>query len=102
MMDHEQYRRALLADPSSNDQELETHRANCEACRAFTDQVNKFEHILTHALKINVPNGVNILPFHAHRAPLKSNRWWALAASVATAFCGRRRGIFRCTAHPQQ
>jgi len=86
MMDHEQYRRALLADPLSNDRELETHRANCEACRAFSDQVKKFEQRLTLALKINMPNGAKILPFGTHRAAFKSNRWFALAASVATAF----------------
>ena len=86
MMDHEQYRRTLLADPSSNDPELETHRSNCETCRAFTVQVRNFEQRLTHALTINMPNGAKILPFRAHRAPSKSNRWFALAASVATAF----------------
>lgn len=86
MMNHEHYRRALLADPTSTDPELERHRDKCEACRAFTLQVQKFEQKLTLALKISVPNSTKILPFRAHRAPFQSNRWFALAASIATAF----------------
>jgi hypothetical protein len=34
MMNHEQYRRAVLANPLGTDPELEAHRAHCEHCRA--------------------------------------------------------------------
>jgi hypothetical protein len=51
-MEHEWYRRTLLANPLTNNPEFETHRVSCEACRAFTGQLKRFEQRLTQALKI--------------------------------------------------
>src|SRR5260370_13997311 len=88
MMHHEQYRRAVLANPLGNDPELEAHRAHCEECRAFTDRVLAFEHRLVRALRVTTPNSARILPFGnrtAVRHP-KGGRWLALAASAAIAF----------------
>ncbi len=88
MMNHEQYRRAVLANPLGTDAELEAHRAHCEHCRAFTDRVLTFEHRLVRALKVTTPNSAKILPFGTRSAarPAKGGRWLALAASVAMAF----------------
>src|SRR5258707_10529047 len=85
MMNHEQYRRAVLANPQSTDPELEAHRADCEDCRAFTDRVLTFEHRLLRALNVGTPDSARILPFGTrNRArPTKRARWLALAASVA-------------------
>jgi hypothetical protein len=63
MMNHEQYRRAVLANPLGTDAELEAHRASCEDCRAFTDGVLTFEHRLARALKVSTPIRAKILPF---------------------------------------
>ncbi len=88
MMNHEQYRRAVLANPLGADPELEAHRAHCVECRAFTDRVLAFEQRLVHALRVATPNSAKILPFGARSAVrhAKRGRWLALAASVAIAF----------------
>jgi len=88
MMNHEQYRRAVLANPLGTDPELEAHRAGCEDCRAFTDGVLAFEHRLARALKVSMPISARILPFGTRSTarPTKGARWLALAASVAIAF----------------
>ena len=88
MMNHEQFRRALLANPLGTDPELEAHRAGCEDCRAFTDGVLTFEHRLVRALKVSMPIEAKILPFGTRSTarPTKAARWLALAASVAIVF----------------
>jgi Protein of unknown function (DUF3379) len=88
MMNHEQYRRAVLASPLGTDPELEAHRASCEDCRAFTDDVLTFEHRLVRALKVSTPISAKILPFGTRSTarPTKVARWLALAASVAIVF----------------
>jgi Protein of unknown function (DUF3379) len=88
MMNHEQYRRAVLANPLGTDPALEAHRASCEDCRAFTDGVVTFEHQLVRALKVSTPIRAKILPFGTRSSarPTKGARWLALAASVAIAF----------------
>jgi hypothetical protein len=80
MMDHAEYRRALLADPHSEEPELKLHRATCAACSAFTEQLLQFEDKLSRALKIPAPQAA-VLAFPA-RSP---QRWYALAASFALA-----------------
>src|SRR5258708_24748875 len=88
MMNHEQYRRAVLANPQSTDPELEAHRAGCEDCRAFTDRVLTFEHRLVRALKVGTPSSAKVLPFGSRNSarPTHGARWLALAASVAICF----------------
>jgi len=54
-MDHEAYRRALLADPRSDDAELGAHRAACPECNAYTESLLRFESRLERALKLNIP-----------------------------------------------
>jgi hypothetical protein len=83
MIDHEQYRRALLADPTLSDPEFTAHRNACAQCRAFTDRVVSFEQRLALALKVPVTTGADILPFARRSAPPAQNRRrFALAASV--------------------
>jgi uncharacterized protein DUF3379 len=83
MIDHEQYRRALLADPSPRDPELTAHRNACASCRAYTDRVLGFERRLAQALEVPLTTGADILPFTRRTAPSsRSRRWFALAASV--------------------
>ena len=88
MMNHEQYRRAVLTNPLGTDPELEAHRASCEDCRAFTDRVLTFEHRLVRALKVSTPIRAKILPLgtRSSASSTRGARWLALAASVAIAF----------------
>ncbi len=83
MMDHEHYRRALLADPRSEEPTLLAHRAECEDCQAFSTRLLAFEARLERAIKDDPKPGADVLPFglrasHATRRP----RWLALAASI--------------------
>jgi hypothetical protein len=54
MMDHEAYRRALLADPRSDDAELRRHREACSECRAYGESLLRFESRLERALKLTL------------------------------------------------
>jgi hypothetical protein len=95
MIDHDDYRRAMLADPERDDPELRAHRADCAACRAFTGQLFAFEAKLVRALKEDVQptsaarparSSADILPFKPRGAPpVRRPRWLAVAASVTVA-----------------
>jgi hypothetical protein len=106
MMNHEQYRRAVLANPLGTDPELEAHRASCEDCRAFTDGVLTFEHQLVRALKVSTPISARILPFgtrstarptkgdvglHWQRAP-RLPLWWRLGGAFPITMIEGRLG----------
>jgi hypothetical protein len=85
MMDHTQYRAGVMADPHSEDAELRAHREVCPECRAYTEQLLRFEARLERALRIDVPAGADVLPFarkSAFAAPGRARRWLAAAASV--------------------
>jgi hypothetical protein len=75
MMDHDAYRRALLADPRSDDPELGRHRDACPECSAYSESLLRFESRLERALKLDVPE-----PAAGAR-----RRHFALAASVLLA-----------------
>jgi uncharacterized protein DUF3379 len=84
MMEHAQYRAAMMADPHDADAELRAHREACAECRAFTEQLLKFESRLERAMRVDFPPKADVLPFarkHGN-APLAARRWMALAASV--------------------
>jgi hypothetical protein len=55
MMDHEQYRSAVLANPRDPDPALAEHRDSCAECRAFSDSLQSFEARLERALKVELP-----------------------------------------------
>jgi hypothetical protein len=84
MMEHTHYRSAILADPHNTDAELRAHREVCPECRAFTEQLLRFESRLERALRVDIPAKATVLPFERKagndaRAP---RRWMAIAASV--------------------
>jgi hypothetical protein len=84
MMEHAHYRAAILADPHDADAELRAHREACAECRAFTEQLLKFESRLERAVRVDMPPKANVLPFERKGAntPHAPRRWMALAASV--------------------
>jgi hypothetical protein len=83
MMDHEQYRRALLANPQSREPELLAHHESCAECRAYTERVLKFEARLRRALEAPLGGGADILPFERREVRRsRTSRMFALAASV--------------------
>jgi hypothetical protein len=83
MMDHTQYRSATMADPHDPDPDLRAHRESCAECRAFTEQLLRFEARLERALLIDIPTKPVVLPF-AGRAQ-GPRRWMAMAASLLLA-----------------
>ena len=83
MMDHTQYRSATMAGPHDPDPDLRAHRESCAECRAFTDQLLRFEARLERALLIDIPTKSVVLPF-ARRAQ-GPRRWMAMAASLLLA-----------------
>jgi Protein of unknown function (DUF3379) len=91
MMDHEQYRQAMDADPHTQDPVLRAHRDACPECNLYTERLLRFESRLERALRVNVPAGTALpsgaapptvvdLPKIARRE--RAWRWLALAASV--------------------
>jgi hypothetical protein len=84
MMEHTHYRAAILADPHNTEAELRAHRETCAECRAYTEQLFKFESRLERALRVSTPPKADVLPFERKRAnaPQAPRRWMALAASV--------------------
>jgi Protein of unknown function (DUF3379) len=85
MIDHAHYRSAIMADPHDPDPDLRAHRDSCAECRAFTEQLLRFEARLERALLVEIPVKA-VLPFARKIAPAPgSRRWLALAASVVLA-----------------
>jgi hypothetical protein len=84
MMDHTQYRTAIMADPHSQDAGLRQHRDACAECRAYTEQLLKFESRLERAMRVDLPSSAQVLPFARKPALAKSatRRLLAVAASV--------------------
>jgi hypothetical protein len=77
MIDHQAYRRALLADPHSDGAELREHREACAECRAYRERLLNFESRLERALKLDMRES------KANTRP----RRFALAAGVLLALC---------------
>jgi Protein of unknown function (DUF3379) len=88
MMEHADYRAAIMADPHNADAELRAHREACAECRAFTERLLKFESRLERALRVDIPPRAEVLPFERKRgsavtaAATAPRRWMAIAASV--------------------
>ncbi len=85
MTDHAQYRSAILADPHDADPELLAHRQSCAECRAFTEQLLRFEARLERALLVEIPTRAVVRPFASGKAAQGPRRWMAMAASVLLA-----------------
>ena len=84
MMDHKHYRTSIMADPHSQDAELRAHREACAECRAYSEQLLEFESRLQRALRIDLPERAQVLPFARKPAAAGSatRRVLAIAASV--------------------
>jgi hypothetical protein len=83
MIDHTQYRTSVMADPHSQDAELLAHRENCPDCRAYTENLLKFESRLERAMRIDMPVRADVLPFKQKAAAFAgARRWLAVAASL--------------------
>jgi hypothetical protein len=92
MMDCEQFRRAMLAEPSNDDAELRLHLATCPECTRFAEQLRRFEARLDRALRVEVnPRLMEQLVVTPLRATARRGarpwdpphrRWLAAAASV--------------------
>jgi hypothetical protein len=94
-MDCQQYRRAILADPRSEDAEMRLHVASCHDCTEYTERLRRFEDRLDRALRVHVgaarqDDGV-VTPLLSGRPPRAAQRrrvprgWLAAAASVLLA-----------------
>jgi hypothetical protein len=75
MIDHQAYRRALLADPKNDSAQLRAHREACAECSAYRARLLNFESRLERALNLTLRAPA------AHFRPTR----WALAASVLLA-----------------
>ena len=84
MTDHTHYRSAIMADPHDPDPDLRAHRDSCAECRAFTEQLLRFEARLERALLVDVPVKPLVLPF-ARKGAQGARRWMAMAASLLLA-----------------
>jgi hypothetical protein len=84
MTDHTRYRSAIMADPRDPDPDLRAHRDSCAECRAFTEQLLRFEARLERALLVDVPVKPLVLPF-ARKGAQGPRRWMAMAASLLLA-----------------
>jgi hypothetical protein len=84
MTDHARYRSAILADPHDADPELLAHRESCAECRAFTEQLLRFEARLERALRVDIPTQAVVLPF-ARKGAQRARPWFAMAASLLLA-----------------
>jgi hypothetical protein len=86
MMEHTQFRRALLADPHDPDPELRAHRESCHDCAAFAERLLRFESRLERALRVDLPAGADrVVPLRPPRAAAYRRGWLAMAASVLMA-----------------
>jgi hypothetical protein len=91
MMDHQQYRQAMDADPRGSDPALRAHRDACPECNVYTERLLRFESRLERALRVKVAAGAplpadggltNVADLPATTGRQRPWRWLALAASV--------------------
>jgi Protein of unknown function (DUF3379) len=85
MIDHVQYRRAILADPHDADAELARHRESCDECSAYTERLLGFEAKLERALRVTpraAAAGAVVTPLRRRHRPLAGRGWLAMAASI--------------------
>ena len=84
MMDHTHYRSAIMADPHDPNPELGAHRESCPECRAFTEQLLRFETRLERALRVDIQPRAEVLPFARKTATAaqRPRAWMAMAATV--------------------
>jgi hypothetical protein len=77
MIDHQTYRRALLAEPRNDGPDMREHREACAECSAYRERLLNFESRLERALEVEMREPA---------ARFRPSRL-ALAASVLLAVC---------------
>jgi hypothetical protein len=82
MMDHAQYRTAVLSDPHDPNPELRAHRDQCADCAAYTEKLLRFEARLARAMQIDVQRSAEVVSLAGRSRRAAPARWLALAASV--------------------
>jgi hypothetical protein len=93
-----EFRRLLLADPRHQTREQEAHRADCAACAALVEEVQRFDAAIHQAASVRVPEGLaeKVLLRRKVRSSARAGAW-ALAASLAIAVGA---GLFYWTQGP--
>jgi Protein of unknown function (DUF3379) len=82
MMDHGDYRKAIMSDPNDPDPKLRAHRETCRECDLYTEELKGFETRLERALRVDLA-GATVLPLTRKRAAApRPWRRMAIAASV--------------------
>jgi Protein of unknown function (DUF3379) len=82
MMDHTQYRAAVLSDPHDPNPELRAHLDQCADCAAYTERLLRFEARLARAMQIDIQRTAEVVSLAGRPRRPASARWLALAASV--------------------
>lgn len=102
IMNCEEYRESVAADPSASSEEGAAHVAACDSCAAFTVEMQAFDDLIGRALAIDVPNLVmptlpeieddNVVSMPVGRKPrFSAPTWIGIAATVVlAAFVGIR------------
>lgn len=102
IMNCEDYKEALTADPSASIEGGAAHIAACDSCAAFTAEMQAFNDLIGRALEIDVPNFVmpalpeieddNVVSLPVgKKARFSVPTWIAIAATVVlAAFVGIR------------
>ncbi len=89
MMDCNDYRQSMLADPHAADPRLSEHRGSCRDCAVFSERLLRFESSLGRALRVALPAD-NVVALRARQAQPSLHApgrrgWLAMAASVLMA-----------------
>jgi|TARA_Y100000310_G_scaffold159226_1_gene158771 hypothetical protein len=80
------FRRFRLSDPYSTDAESLSHRAECEACRGFENEVRNLDKQIKKALTVEVPEGLAariLLDQSLQSKPRKPTRWYWLSMAAS-------------------
>lgn len=80
------FRRFRLSDPYSTDAESLSHRAECEACHGFENEVRKLDKQISKALTVEVPEGLAariLLNQSLQSKPRKPTRWYWLSMAAS-------------------
>jgi hypothetical protein len=99
MIQCQQYRRMLLADPQNVSAEMRLHVTTCPDCTQYTDRLLRFEGRLERALRVPAMQQVGsaaalraapprAAPTPAARPQHRRRRWLAAAASLLVAVAG--------------
>jgi len=87
-------RRLLLAEPKSHDQAMCQHIACCTECSHFAEALGSFEADLSHASKIEVPEGLVSRILLRQRLATEQNRRKRIGMATAAVFLLGFIGVF--------